>query len=378
MSDQDLFERILASLYEAMLDETLWPATSALLDEACGMQGNALTVGTGPQDNLLISCAGLYYRGERHTALEREYLTVYHSIDERVPRFRQLPDSRIVHATELYTAEELKTSRTYNELLPRARARDGLGVRLVEPDGSHIAWTLQDPVTPGGWEASQLTLIKGLLPHLRQFVRVRLALVGAEALGISVTDLLDTPRLGVIHLDRWGRLMEANDRARRILRHGDGLAEWQGELRTRVPADQARFEQLLAGALPPLGAVAVSGSMTLRRGSGMPPFVTHVKPVGSQQSDFGASRVAALVLLVEPGRSRRLDPVLVAEALRLTQMESQVAVWLAEGKSVNDMAAATGNLPGAIYWHLRQVYQKHGLKRQADLVRLVLSLTEFA
>ena len=28
MSDQDAFERILASLYEAMLDDTHWPATS--------------------------------------------------------------------------------------------------------------------------------------------------------------------------------------------------------------------------------------------------------------------------------------------------------------------------------------------------------------
>ena len=52
MSDQDAFERILASLYDAMLDEALWPATSALIDEACGMQGNALLVGEGPKDDV--------------------------------------------------------------------------------------------------------------------------------------------------------------------------------------------------------------------------------------------------------------------------------------------------------------------------------------
>ena len=372
-----MFERILALLYEAMLDETLWPSTSALLDEACGMQGNTLTVGTGPQDNLLVSCAGLYYRGERHTALEREYLTVYHPIDERVPRFRQLPDSRIVHATELYTEEELKTSRTYNELLPRARAREGLGVRLVEPDGSHIAWTLQDPVTPGGWEASQLTLIRGLLPHLRQFVRVRLALVGAQALGTSVTDLLDTPRIGVLHLDRQGQVVEANDRARHLLRHGDGLSDHRGELRVRVPADQTRFARLLAGALPTSGAVPVSGSMLLRRASLAPPFVVHVKPVVSPQLDFGAQRVAALVLIVEPGYTSPLNPTLVTTALGLTPLEGQVAVLLAEGKSVRDIAELTERTEAAIYWHLKQIYEKLGISRQTNLVRLVLSLTEF-
>ena len=40
MSDQDAFERILASLYDAMLDDAEWPATSALIDEACGTVGN--------------------------------------------------------------------------------------------------------------------------------------------------------------------------------------------------------------------------------------------------------------------------------------------------------------------------------------------------
>ena len=33
MGDQDAFERILASLHDAMLDDTRWPGTSALIDE---------------------------------------------------------------------------------------------------------------------------------------------------------------------------------------------------------------------------------------------------------------------------------------------------------------------------------------------------------
>ena len=119
MSDQDAFERILASLYDAMLDETRWPATSALIDEACGMQGNALLVGEGPKDDVRALFFGLYYRGERREDWEREYLDIYHPIDESVPRFRQLPDSRLVHTHDLYTAEELKTSPAYQEGLRR-------------------------------------------------------------------------------------------------------------------------------------------------------------------------------------------------------------------------------------------------------------------
>ena len=46
-----------------------------------------------------------------------------------------------------------------------------------------------------------------------------------------------------------------------------------------------------------------------------------------------------------------------------------MAVWLAEGKSVRDMAEATGHTEGAIYWHLKQIYRKHSISRQVDLVR---------
>ena len=205
---------------------------------------------------------------------------------------------------------------------------------------------------------------------------MRQALVRAEARNTTVTALLDNPRMGVIHLDRRGRIMEANDRARSILRHGDGLSDRDGTLRARGDAEQVRLERLVGNALPASGGGPVSGSILLRRSPVLPPFVVHVKPVSAPQPDYGARHVAALLLIVEPGRQHRITPELVATTLELTPAEAQVAVWLAEGRSVRDMAEATGNTQGAIHWHLKQIYQKQSISRQVDLVRLVLSLAE--
>lgn len=104
MSDQDAFERIMASLSDAMLDETQWPATSALIDEACGAKGNAILVSEGPKDDVRSLFIGLYYRGQRREDLEREYLEDYYPIDERVPRFRRQPYGLLVPAKDLFTA----------------------------------------------------------------------------------------------------------------------------------------------------------------------------------------------------------------------------------------------------------------------------------
>ncbi len=53
-----------------------------------------------------------------------------------------------------------------------------------------------------------------------------------------------------------------------------------------------------------------------------------------------------------------------------------MAVLLAAGKSVRDIAEATGRTERAIYRHLQHIYRKHSISRQPDLVRLVLSLAE--
>ena len=377
MSEQAAFARVLASLYDAMLDETLWPATSALLDEACGLTGNALLVGEGPPDDTRVTFVGLYYRGQRRLDLEREYLEVYHPINEGIPRLRQLPDGHLVPIKDLYTAEELKTSRAYNEAYRRGQYQQGVNVRLAGPGGSPMTWSLADPVASAGWGSSQIAMVRRLTPHLRQFIRVRQALVRAQAGDTTVMALLETPRIGVVHLDRRGRILAVNDRARSLLRHGEGVSDEEGVLQARAPDDQARLARLVAEALPTSRAVPVSGSMLLGRAAGVPPLVVHVKPVGVPSPDYGARPVAALVLLVEPGGHLRLDPDVVTRTLGLTPAEGQVAVWLADGKSVRDIALTTGLTEGAIYWHLKQIYKKLPISRQVDLVRLVLSIAEF-
>ena len=379
MSQHDAFDRILALLHEAAFDDAHWPATAALIDEACGIKGNGLVVGEGPDDDVRIALARLCYRGERRPDLEREYFDRYHPHDERLPRLRQLPDGHLVHVPELYTEQELKTSPTYNEALHRSGAQNGLITRLEGLDGSRIVWCTADPLEAGGWGSAQVELIERLVPHIRRFVQVRQALSSAEALGASLFDLLDNTQVGVIQLDRRGRIVEMNDRARALLRQGDGLLDQRGFLDTWLPADRDHLRELVARTLPTFGGRApASGSMTVRRSPGMPRLVVHVSPVGVRQTDFGARRVAALVLVVDPARRPRIAPELVAETLGLTPAESQVAALLAEGRTVRDIAAATGRLETSVHWHLKHIFHKQGISRQADLVRLVLSLAEFS
>ena len=375
MSALDPLDRIVAALHKAALDDAHWPAVAALVDQACATRGNALVVGSGQaQADARIFYARLCCGGEHLAERQRWYFDTYFPHDERIPRLTQLPDSRVVPMPEMYTPQELKASPAYNEALPRGGYQNGLNVRLDGPDDSHIVWTLADSTEPGGWPSDRIELVEHLLPHLRQFVRVRQALSAAEGLGTSLVGLLDNSRIGIIHLDRRGRVAAANATAGHILRRGDGLFDRDGTLHAHWPKDHDRLQRLLQRALPGLrGVTPAAGSMTIGRAAGLARLGLHVSPVGDTQTDYGARRVAALVLVVDPASRPAIDPDRVSATLGLTPAEGRAAALLAEGRPVRDIAALTGYRDTYVRWLLKQAYRKHGVSGQAALTRLVLA-----
>ena len=371
-----MFQRVLASLHEAAMDDDAWPAASALIDEACGATGNSIVAGDGAGSKARILFATYFQRGQRREDLERDYFQNYFPHDERIPRLMQLPFSRMIHVPDLYTAGELKRSATFNEALTRYGTRRGLDVRLQIPQGTRVTWAIADPVKQGSWSSPQLDMIERLLPHIRQFVSFRQALASAEALGASLTGLLDNSRFGVIHLDRRGKILAVNTRARAIFLQGDGLLDEGGFLGALRPVDEERLMRLVAGALPASDRAPSGGSMMIRRAPALPGLTLHINPVTASQMDLGGSSVGALVLVADPESKPRIDAGTVAAALNLTPAQGRVAELLARGWSLVDIAVATGRSDNTIRSHRLQIHRKLGISRRAELVQLVRSVME--
>ena len=377
MSRQESFERILQSLHGAAFADAHWPGTAGLIDEFIGAEGNCIVFGDGmAQDDVDFFFARVSFRGERHRQFEREYFGVYHALDERLPRIRALPDSRPAPVHSLLSEAERKTSVVYNEALPRAHCRDGLVVRLDGPHGSRIVWSIGDPIDGDGWSAERVDTIERLLPHLRQFVRVRQALAGAGALGATLADLLDNVRAGVIRLDRRGRLIAANDRARALLLSGDGLRDAGGRLRAALPREDAALQKLLARALPSPRGSGEGGSILVSRSGTRARLVLHVSPVHEAGVEAGRGFVGALVLAVDPADRAGVDTARVGKALGLTPAESRVAVALAQGRTIDDIAAESGRSRTTVKWHIRHIYAELGVSRPIELAQLVNSLAD--
>ena len=300
MSQLDTFNRAVASLHEATLDETLWPAASGLIEEACGSTGSTLVVGKDFADEVVIFSANICRRGERCVEGGWVYFNVYYRHDERLPRLRRLPDSQVVPVADLFTTEERRTSAVYNLALRRGGAQNGLNTRLDGPRDSRIVFNLHDPVDTTGWGSVQVDTIKRLLPHIRHFVNVRWELAKADALNTALADLLTNRKVGVVHLDPLGRIREMNDYARDILSRADGLFEMAGCLRAAVPTEHARLQRLLGQVLKPDGDAGLGGSMKVSRSLAPHGLTLRVSPVSAEQPQLANLPTMALVLLSEP------------------------------------------------------------------------------
>ena len=91
-------------------------------------------------------------------------------------------------------------------------------------------------------------------------------------------------------------------------------------------------------------------------------------------SDFRPRAVGAVALVVDPRDRPGIDGDMVGAAFGLTPAQTEVAVMLAEGLTMGQIAIATDRRYSTVRTHLKHIFRKLGVARQLDVARLVLAL----
>ncbi len=375
MVGADRFGRVVEHLYEAALGGVSWASAAAAMNDLIRTTGQSIThldMGPGGEPELLLS--RFYVRAESRDDLRQLYYRDYYWRDEAIPRLAGLDDGELAWKSDLYTDQEMKTSAAYNEFRVANSTQNGFFTAMHGLDGSAIVWSCGNSTEREGWGHDQVRVIRLLAPHIRQAARVRRAIADAGALAASLAGLLENGRVGSIQLDRHGRIVEANDRARGILVERDGLRDAEGVLSCGHRGENEELQRLLAQALPRSGVPGVGGSMGITRRKDRTPLILEIHPARRMGVDRRAGEVGALVLVVDPARRPRVDPGLVAKLFGLTPMESRVAVAVTAGQTVPGIAVSLGCAESTVKTHLKRAYRKLGIGKQTELVRTVMSL----
>jgi DNA-binding CsgD family transcriptional regulator len=103
-------------------------------------------------------------------------------------------------------------------------------------------------------------------------------------------------------------------------------------------------------------------------------FVTHVLPLTSgARRQAGASYAAVAAVFVQKAQDSMPGLEALAQQFGLSPAESRVLIAIMDFGGVAEVAAALKLSPATVRTHLRHVFEKTGVRRQADLVKLVAS-----
>ena len=168
------------------------------------------------------------------------------------------------------------------------------------------------------------------------------------------------------------RIVFANRAATAIHRDGDGLA-----VATTLHTGSHLVDKTVRSMLDEACAAAREGrdhlaSLSIPRPSGRRDFLLTVCALPADP-DQPHDDARAVVFISDPERRPVMPGQVLSGLFGLTPTEAEVARALAQGRRTDEIAADLGIAQTTVAFHLRNLFDKTGTHRQADLIVLLLT-----
>lgn len=368
LSDDAVLD-LVGAIYDAALDQGRWPHVLARVDDAVG--GRVL-FGVYDPANGLSSLLSPRIDPDRV-----QDLLDWAPRNPLLPLGVGRPPGEVFTIGDFISPEQFTRSDFYNEWWqPAGFDTAPLTTNLLVDQNATGILTSHRPSSLPPFDGEAKRLFATLAQHLVRAVAIQRRTHQLDMTGRSVLAGIDELNQGFILADANAGLIFANRCARELLDGRNGLVIEDGQLSAIDRDDGGRLRALI-GSCSIDHPDRIGGEVNLRRLPGRMPLHVQVTPVGEDWADNAASvastRRPSAVLLVtdpEPAASRRL------EALRarygLTRAESAFAIEILKGGGRRAAAERLGIADGTARSHLSKIFDKTGVRRQAELVRLLL------
>lgn len=285
-----------------------------------------------------------------------------------------LAPDRVVTNRDLLPDEEWRASSFYRAQCRPFGMFHFMGTNIGVREGSVYPFWLGRSEKDGPFSEAERLLCEQLLPHLRRALDLQLSLERDRAVqglyGQALADLM----VGLVVLDAHGRVLERNAVAEGILRLQDGLQLVDERLEAAYAPDRARLQQLLRKQLSAERSASSPAAISIGRPSGKSRWSVLAQPVGPGDWRGGGSGQPMIALFLRDIEGRTNPHAELVQGLfQLTRREALLAIHLANGLSVDETARALGVRLTTARAHLRSIYSKVGVRRQSELVRLILN-----
>jgi DNA-binding CsgD family transcriptional regulator len=226
-------------------------------------------------------------------------------------------------------------------------------------------------VAPFDAEETQLAQI--LISQLGKAIEAASRMGNAEIERALYSDVLDRLQVGVLILDQTGRLLRVSDRADTMLATRDGLHLTGGKLRATLGAEDKKLQGAIRDVLSGAASSVTGTGLSLSKTSTARKMGLIVRRIDGDGPPRGAGWPAMAIYIRDADMSPDLEAEMMRQIFDLTPAEAAVARRLTDGLSLEDTAIALDISRNTARAHLRSIFSKSGIRRQTELVRLVLN-----
>jgi DNA-binding CsgD family transcriptional regulator/PAS domain-containing protein len=362
----DLRERLTLLMHEGALDPKHWREFLEALGRR--MRGAATLLLRSPH----VAEAGLLYSWGGSDEVLAQYSHSYFPSDP----FVHLPEKQVITLHEFVGVEQLESSRFYIEYLVPWDAIYNLGVDVRDGDRLYARLRLTRGRHAGNFTAAEKRFVEHLVPHFDVAMRTHAALDVTKMERAIYADAMDHLTLATVILDASGHVIHMNALARDILHRQDGIVLANDTLALTHPADAQRLRDAINRAITVSRAAkpGIVDVLRARRPSGAGHYGIMIRPAaGSIEAEQQSlSPAVAVFISVEEGAQTPAPVETIRKLFELTHKEAQLALCLANGRSLQEAAGDLGITLNTARAHLRSTFSKTGIDRQARLVRAIL------
>lgn len=190
--------------------------------------------------------------------------------------------------------------------------------------------------------------------------------------GLEAMDLLG---VGLILCNIFGQLLVANQSAEQFLASRDGLELNSDGVLCAVQPCRPALEKLVqraARAVLDRDIANKDAALSVPRAANKRHLTLLVRSVTSSSQAVNSAQPAAMVLILDS--SLRVQGIVVElqQLYGLTSTEARLANQLMEGEALHDCCVQLGICRSTGCTHLKRIFKKTGVRRQSELVTLLL------
>lgn len=364
----DDYDRIIGHIHDGALETE---RMSEALEEFRGLfQANYVTLILripGVEDVGLMLVAGdLEGRGKVN------YFRYLHSDTP----FSNMPADRVFTVDDVMTFEAWENSAYYRDYSRLNDVYHVMGADISTADSGVLRFRITRSQRQPVFSELDKRLCSRLVPHLRRSLHVHNLLGRSESLGNLYAEAVNRLAVATLVLDETGEVLRLNDVARELLGHADGLKLVGSRLEASYPSDNRELHKLIRDAVESKEAPQpreTREALSIARPSGEVSLGVVVEPVPGAEWAAGHGRPAVMMYIRDAVGKSQVDNRVAKELFNFTPAETLLALQLANGLSLEEAAEKLGIMRNTARAHLRSIFSKTGVRRQAELVRVMLN-----